>query len=275
VKRLVRIFLAAFLSSGLALAAEPDAEGCADHPLLTRMSGYHISRCRNVEFETAPFADAKGKETSVEGKLTEIVYTLDQGQKARGRAQVVRNYENAIQALGGNLVHIVDGAMAYLTATKGGKTVWVVLNAYGTENVSLTIVEREAMRQDVVADADAFANGLRETGHVAVYGIYFDTGKADVKPESDAALVEIAKLLSREPKRKLYVVGHTDSVGQLDANMKLSQARAEAVVKVLTTKHGVAAARLKAMGAGPIAPVASNATEEGRARNRRVELVEQ
>ena len=272
-KRLVRIFLAAFLSSGLALAAEPDAEGCADHPLLTRMSGYHISRCRNVEFETAPFADAKGKETSVEGKLTEIVYTLDQGQKARGRAQVVRNYENAIQALGGNLVHIVDGAMAYLTATKGGKTVWVVLNAYGTENVSLTIVEREAMRQDVVADADAFANGLRETGHVAVYGIYFDTGKADVKPESDAALVEIAKLLSREPKRKLYVVGHTDSVGQLDANMKLSQARAEAVVKVLTTKHGVAAARLKAMGAGPIAPVASNATEEGRARNRRVELV--
>jgi outer membrane protein OmpA-like peptidoglycan-associated protein len=108
-----------------------------------------------------------------------------------------------------------------------------------------------------------------------VYGIYFDTGKSDVKPESDAALREIAKLLSQEAKLKLYVVGHTDSVGQLDANMKLSQARAEAVSKTLAAKHGVAASRLKAMGAGPISPVASNATEDGKAKNRRVELVEQ
>jgi OOP family OmpA-OmpF porin len=165
--------------------------------------------------------------------------------------------------------------MGYLSASKDGKAVWAVVNAYNTRDFSLTIVEKEAMRQDVLADAGAFASGIKEAGHVAVYGIYFDTGKSDVKPESDAALKEIARLLSQEAKLKLYVVGHTDSVGQLDANMKLSQARAEAVVKVLTTRHGVAAARLKAAGAGPIAPVASNATEEGRASNRRVELVEQ
>jgi outer membrane protein OmpA-like peptidoglycan-associated protein len=131
------------------------------------------------------------------------------------------------------------------------------------------------MRQDVVADAAAFATGLKDTGHVAVYGIYFDTGKSDVKPESDPALKEIAKLLAQDPKLKLYVVGHTDSVGPFEANMKLSQARAEAVAKVLTAKFGVAASRLRAVGAGPTSPVASNATEDGRARNRRVELVEQ
>jgi outer membrane protein OmpA-like peptidoglycan-associated protein len=275
VKSLARIVLAAFLCSGLVLAAEPDEPGCADHPLLTRVSGYHIIRCRNVEFDAVSFVDTKGKDTTVEGKVTEILYGLDEGLPERGRVQILRNYENAFKKLGGGQVYVFDGAQAYFTATKDGRTVWAMVNAYNVNSVSLTIVEKEAMRQDVVADAASFASGLKETGHVAVYGIYFDTGKSDVKPESDAALQEIAKLLSQDPKLKLYVVGHTDSVGQLDANMKLSQARAEAVVKVLTGKYGVAASRLKAVGAGPIAPVASNATEEGKAKNRRVELVEQ
>ena len=274
-KSLARIVLGALLCSGLALAAEPDAEGCADHPLLTRISGYRIDRCRTVEFDAMALSDAKGKETNVEGKLTEIHHRLDEGQADKGRIQIVRNYENAFKKLGGGLVYVVDGALAYYAAVKGDKAVWAVVNAYNTQFVGLSIVEKEAMRQDVVADAASFASGLKDTGHVAVYGIYFDTGKSDVKPESDAALKEIAKLLSQEPKLKLYVVGHTDSVGQFDANMKLSQARAEAVVKVLTTKHGVAAARLRAAGAGPTSPVASNATEEGKAKNRRVELVEQ
>jgi outer membrane protein OmpA-like peptidoglycan-associated protein len=275
VKSLARIVLGALLCSGLALAAEPDAEGCADHPLLTRISGYRIDRCRTVEFDAMAFSDAKGNETNVEGKLTEIHYTLHEGQADKGRIQIVRNYENAFKKLGGGLVYVVDGALAYYAAVKGDKAVWAVVNAYNTQFVGLSIVEKEAMRQDVVADAASFASGLKDTGHVAVYGIYFDTGKSDVKPESDAALKEIAKLLSEEAKLRIYVVGHTDSVGQLDANMKLSQARAEAVAKTLAAKHGIAASRLKAMGAGPISPVASNATEEGKAKNRRVELVEQ
>ena len=96
-----------------------------------------------------------------------------------------------------------------------------------------------------------------------------------LKTESDAALKEVSKLLSSDPGLKLLVVGHTDSVGVLEANMKLSQARAEAVVQALVRNYGVAGTRLKAQGAGPIAPVATNRTEEGRAKNRRVELVEQ
>jgi OmpA-OmpF porin, OOP family len=99
--------------------------------------------------------------------------------------------------------------------------------------------------------------------------------KADLKPESDATLKEIAKLLQQDPRLKLYVVGHTDNVGVLASNMDLSKRGGDAVVKVLTTTYNVAAARLTAEGDGPTAPVASNDTEEGRGQNRRVELVKQ
>jgi outer membrane protein OmpA-like peptidoglycan-associated protein len=116
---------------------------------------------------------------------------------------------------------------------------------------------------------------IATTGHVALYGIYFDHDKSDVKPESAPTLAEIAKFLKAEPKLSLYVVGHTDSVGTYDYNMALSARRAAAVVKELTGKHGIAAAPLKPAGTGPLAPVAPNDTEDGRAKNRRVELVKQ
>ena len=116
---------------------------------------------------------------------------------------------------------------------------------------------------------------IARAGRVAIYGIYFDFGKAEVKPESDPVLKEIAKLLQQNPTLQLHVVGHTDNVGDLTYNMKLSQDRADAAVKELVSKHGVDAKRLKAHGVGPLAPVASNKTEEGRTKNRRVELVEQ
>jgi outer membrane protein OmpA-like peptidoglycan-associated protein len=131
------------------------------------------------------------------------------------------------------------------------------------------------MVQEVFADAKAMADDLSSKGHTAIYGIYFDFDKADIKPESEPTLKEIAKLLSQDPKLKLYVVGHTDNVGGFDYNIKLSQARANAVVKELISKHKVDGARLKPYGVGLSAPVASNKTEEGRAKNRRVELVEQ
>ena len=127
----------------------------------------------------------------------------------------------------------------------------------------------------VTVSADALGRDIERTGHAAVYGIYFDTGKADVKPESDATLKEIAKLLRQDPTLKLYVVGHTDNQGALAANMELSRRRADAVVKLLVTRYSVSAARLSPQGDGPTAPVSSNDSETGRAKNRRVELVKQ
>ena len=140
----------------------------------------------------------------------------------------------------------------------------------------LDVIEVKPMEIGLVTvNADALAKDIARTGHVAVYGIYFDTDKAEVKPGSEPIFQEIAKLLQQNPKLKLYVVGHTDNVGSLTYNMKLSQARADAVVTKLISKYNVNAKRLEAHGVGFLAPVASNKNEEGRAKNRRVELVEQ
>lgn len=151
-----------------------------------------------------------------------------------------------------------------------------VPRTYNRVVVLLEVAETAAMDSGLVTvDAAAMAKEIDATGRVALYGIYFDTNRAELKPESDAALLEIVKLLQQDPKLTLLVVGHTDSVGGYDANMTLSSRRAAAVFEALTAKHGIAAARLRPVGVGMAAPVASNASEEGRARNRRVELVRQ
>lgn len=142
--------------------------------------------------------------------------------------------------------------------------------------VLLQIVEGRAMDSDQVnIDANAMSDGLASSGHIALYGIEFDTERATLKPHSDETLAQMAKMLTDHPGRKVYVVGHTDSSGSLKHNIDLSQARAASVVQVLTTKYKIPADRLSPKGLGPFAPVASNADTDGRAKNRRVELVEQ
>ena len=131
------------------------------------------------------------------------------------------------------------------------------------------------MDQNVMADANSMAKTIKETGKVALYGIYFGSGKSVLKPESQDALQEISKLLKANATLKLLVVGHTDNTGSFDSNIKLSQDRAAAVVNELVTKFSIDASRLKPWGDGPTAPVATNETEAGKALNRRVELVKQ
>jgi outer membrane protein OmpA-like peptidoglycan-associated protein len=130
------------------------------------------------------------------------------------------------------------------------------------------------MQQDVAANADALKNGLAQNGHVEVPGIYFDFNKSDLKPESKPALDELVKLLQADPSLRVWVVGHTDNVGSAETNLTLSKARAASVIGALTAA-GIALARLAPFGNGPYAPVSTNATDEGRAKNRRVELVAQ
>ncbi len=148
-----------------------------------------------------------------------------------------------------------------------------------TKDKALTlieIVETKGMEKGMVkVDAAAMGSDIDKTGHVAIYGIYFDTDKTDIKPASEPTLQEMAKLLNQKPAMKVYIVGHTDNVGAFAHNQALSQKRAEAVVKELVAKHKVGQARLAAKGVASLAPVAPNKTEEGRAKNRRVEMVEQ
>ncbi len=129
------------------------------------------------------------------------------------------------------------------------------------------------MKQDIVIDAKSMFENINTQGRVALYGIYFDFDKSEVKPESDPTLGQISKLLSENPSLNLYVVGHTDNVGDFKYNMKLSKTRAEAVVSTLVSKYKIDKNRLTAAGVGPLSPVTSNDTEEGKAQNRRVELI--
>jgi OmpA-OmpF porin, OOP family len=257
-------------------AQQPDYKGCKDHQLFpTRMPEYRISDCKVEDFGVYEFFATKGPKTPVEGKFTFIAYTYTGERTAEPSGlAVVRNYENAIKKIGGTILQsdpqrwvngkiVKDGRETWFQAEKGNGKIW------------LRIVEKKEMEQAVVADAAAFDNDIRATGHAAIYGINFDTGKSTIKPESAQAIEEIAKLLKADPGLKIHVVGHTDNVGGVGSNIKLSQDRAEAVLQALVRDHGIAAARLSAYGCGPYAPVASNDSEEGRAANRRVELVKQ
>ena len=140
----------------------------------------------------------------------------------------------------------------------------------------MDILETKAMEQNmVVVSASDISKSITANGKVAIYGILFDTGKADVKPESKPSLEQIAAFLKAEPTVKLHVVGHTDSVGSFDSNLALSKRRADAVAAVLAKDYGIAANRLVGNGVASLAPVASNNSDEGKAKNRRVELVPQ
>ncbi len=131
--------------------------------------------------------------------------------------------------------------------------------------VFLGIVEKAQLETGLITAMDMLLE-IEQNRHVAIYGIYFDFGKTDIKPESEPTLKEIAKLLKENPQLKVYIVGHTDNVGKLDYKMDLSRRRAEAVVRELTTKYGIDKSRLIPFGVGPLAPTASNDAEEGRAK---------
>ena len=276
-KHLRVIIAVVFCTALISVAApgqQPDNEGFKDPALFTRMPVFYGDSVQEIQFDAYNFKVQGGKEQRVEGHMFRYLYRWDEARGARpSTLQVMRNYQNAAQRIGGKVLFENDEYLTLLVA-KGGKETWVSVEPYGSQ-LTLVIVERETMKQDVVANADALKGGLAEAGHVEVPGIFFDTGKSEVKPESKPALDEIAKLIKADASLRVYVVGHTDSVGTLEANMKLSEARAAAVAKTLVTDYGISAGRLKGMGVGPLSPVASNDTAEGKARNRRVELVKQ
>ena len=257
------------------VAQQKDDKNCKDHPLFTRMPDSWIHSCTQKEFDAYAFIIGKGKKEQVEGKLWKITYYPQATAKSKpSELQILRNFENAVKKLGGKTI-FVDKTRETLQLIKDGTEIWVDVSAEFTGKYGLIIVQKEAMVQDIVASAGVFLSDIKTTGHAAVYGIYFDTGKSAIKPESAQAIGEVAKLLKSAADLKVYVVGHTDNVGGLEANMKLSQSRADAVTQALVRDHGINASRLKAYGDGPYAPVSSNDTEEGRAKNRRVELVKQ
>ena len=237
----------------------------------------------------------------LEGKVTRIFY---EAPKDRSTLEIYRSYESALKRAGFEIlfsgagedelgrfftkfIYPVKGMVAktrpqrYLAAKLSRPEGEVYLSLYISilyhyewPAIYLGVVEIRPMEEGLVT-AGTMLDDIIRAGHVAIYGIYFDTDKADVKPESEPTLLEIAKLLRENPHLKLYVVGHTDNIGELTYNMELSKARADAVVKALVFRYGIESELLYPAGVGPLALAASNETEEGRTKNRRVELVRQ
>lgn len=268
-KRLCLSALAVLLLLPVGLAAqEADEEGCKDHALLSRMKGFRITYCES-NFDAVEFEVAEDRAEKLEGQKAFLTYGLMEGAAQPSELQILRNYANAIKALGGTVVYQTDIYIS-MKIVKGTGQTWVAVStANGGSVYDLTILEVGGMVQEVTA-GDMLA-ALNKDGRIALE-IHFDTGQATIRPESQKTVGEIATLLKDNPGLLVSIEGHTDNTGTPQGNKSLSEARAKAVVAAVAA-WGVDASRTSAVGWGQDKPVADNATEEGRARNRRVEVV--
>lgn len=273
----VLIFSIIFLLplKGLSQGTQQDIKGSKDHPMLSRMPDFWLAEYKEADFESYKFLGANAKPVVIEGHKYYILYRIKSGAQEPGELKIRRNVQDALKKIGGKIIWDENfNKVSTILVLKGNKETWIEVRSYNNM-YRLNIIEREIMKQEIVADAKAMGDDINNTGHVSVYGIFFDTGKSELKTESDSAIIQISKLLKANPALKLYVVGHTDNVGNIEANMKLSNDRAIEVAKTLVLNYGIDNDRLVPYGVASLAPVASNDTEEGRAKNRRVELVKQ
>ncbi|HWQ57140.1 MAG TPA: OmpA family protein [Bryobacteraceae bacterium] len=260
-----------FCLSTLTFAQAPpkDRPGCQDSPALTRLAGCWILRCKTSQYDIAKIPVAKRQEQTVEGELQQVWYGCP--ADASG-LQIQKNAEAAFLRAGYRILFkdMYATTRFWLTAQSGPQ--WATLYSEG-RGYSLLAVKTKPMEQSMqAATADGWAQQINQTGRVSIYGINFDTGKATLKPDSESVLTEMAALLQKQPEWFMLVAGHTDSVGTDAVNIPLSRQRAEAVITYLAGK-GINKARLTAAGFGAQKPLADNATEEGRGKNRRVDLV--
>lgn len=249
-------------------AQEADEEGCKDHPLFTRMKGFLIGSCES-SFDAVEFYVGEEKAQTLEGQKTVINYFLPEGQPTPSELQILRNYANAAKSVGGSVVFQTD-IYESLKIVREASQVWVAVETANSGTAyTLTVLEIGEMAQEITA-GDMLA-ALNKDGRVALQ-IHFDAGKATIKPESRKIVGEIAALLKDNLELRVSIEGHTDNTGTPQGNKTLSDERAKAVVAAVAAL-GVEASRLSAVGWGQDKPVADNATGEGRAKNRRVEVV--
>lgn len=299
--------LATLLPWGSAHADEPGP----DHPAVSRYPGAVLAHRDFKEYEQAqlilskPYKKAGGaygadKVLPVEGAVTYLQYELGNTVSA---LQVFRNYQNSLKRSGfkelfvcerpciddnlGDLRQLLGARdlylnghrdVQYLAAQRGNTYVSLAVDSFGSGSGTyafLFVIDKGSLddgKMAITGDSP-IAKALADTGRVDLYGFYFDTGKAKLQSGSDKTLAELAQVLKDNPSLKVQVIGHTDNVGSEAANQQLSQDRARAVTEALAKRQGLAAERLDALGRGASQPVAPNDSEDGRARNRRVEIV--
>ena len=294
-----------FLEISSAPAQKGDVAGSRDYPGIGRfagsvITGYQVKDFDATRLQAASFKDGKPTdERRLEGRITRLAYRTNPGPSI---LEVSRNFESQLTKAGFETFVACDsdacGGIPFAEATdalpipqmwidgfnyryyasrklEGGRETYatVLVSKNNEEVYAQLVVTVVGAIENKMIDAGAMAKGLREKGHVALYGIYFDTDKSVIKPESRPTLDEIAKLLRAQPQLNVIIVGHTDSQGTFDYNMDLSRRRAEAVAAELAKSYKIANTRLRTAGVGFLAPLGSNSADDGRALNRRVELV--
>jgi outer membrane protein OmpA-like peptidoglycan-associated protein len=282
------IALAASPAPGLAQSKVKENAKCTPNPVFEKFPNSLYHSCERSRFSKLKVYQAKDPakptgpydELEKEGEYWYYFDHINADSNAAypSRLELFRNYENALKAAGGTLLYADDDRSFNYTIKRPSGEYWGQVGCgAGTrakcERIQHKIVRVAAMEQSIVVSADQIAKSIDESGKVVFYGIYFDTDKATLKAESKPTLEEMAKYLKAHGGKKVYIVGHTDMQGGVERNQKLSRDRAAAVVAALAGEHGIARDRLAAEGVGPLAPVAANDTDAGRAKNRRVEMV--
>lgn len=208
-----------------------------------------------------------GDEPALVGKR--VVTRSYQAPRTLSKLQFIGDYRTALLKAGWQVLYPSDensvrdyGSLAAHYA-RDGRDIWVLVSYEFSGSLTFTTTD---------VGAEDWAATFAKECRVPLYGVFFDFNKAVIKAESDAVLQKTAALLASAPKAKAEIQGHTDNVGGEDYNLKLSDARA-ASVRAWLTQHGIEATRLTSKGYGKTRPVATNDTDQGRARNRRVELV--
>jgi OmpA-OmpF porin, OOP family len=269
----MRSFYLLILASACAFAqaTPPDAKGCRDSAILTRLSGCFIRACVLNDYNAHNMLIAKPNKTqTVEGAYEKIDFRCAAGTSS---IQTYRNAENALKAKGYEIVFVNnygDNSRFTFTARQGPQ--WLTFYSDRLDYQIIAVKEKVMEQQMQANTAEGWGAQISQTGRAAIYGINFDTGKATIKPDSESVLKELLTLLQKQADWSLMVAGHTDNSGTDAINGPLSQQRAESVIAWLSGK-GVEKWRLVPAGYGSRKPLADNATEEGRAKNRRVDLV--
>lgn len=263
-----------------AIYAQEDDPGCKDHNLLSRVNNFYLVSCEE-NFNELELRLGNNKTEIKEGNLFSLNYLFnsDAGEKPKSPLQIIKNYENAIVQNGGKMIYKNSNALdadleaTYYISTKE-KEYWIKLFNFGgtpneVERFTLYVLEMESMKQEI--EASEMFEAINKDGFIALY-INFETGKSDIKSESQPIVDQIVEMLKQNPDLKISVEGHTDNVGSDKSNQSLSENRAKSVMNALIS-GGIDKSRLSSKGWGAAKPVGDNSTEEGRFKNRRVEIV--
>lgn len=274
---LLMIIMSLLLFSPIVKAQDSEFK---DTPYFSGMPSYKINDASDKEFDSYNFFNGKNC-TTVEGKKFSRGYSLKEDAKQSSDLQISRNYSAAVKKMGGTVVFegLCEGAncaencgyqMIVGKVLKDNNELWIEVVPFNDGNdYYLTIVVKEEMNQDVTASA--MLDSLNLKGYITLY-INFDTGKSTIKSESKPIITQIVEMLTSNTDLKLSVEGHTDNVGNPKSNKTLSDERAKSVMTAIVAQ-GIDIKRLSSFGHGQDKPIADNKTEEGRAKNRRVELV--